>query len=520
VTHQEDNGRSHGLRNAWLILALTMAVRTIIAARYPLLPDETYFWEWSRRLAAGYFDHPPGIAWVIAGGAALIGDTTLGVRLGPLACNVLAAGALILAARDLGGERAAMRASLLFALLPLTSGLILATPDAPLAAAVSVTLFATLRATAEPRAAVLWWWLLAGLASGLAMATKLSGVFAPMGVAVACMVLPAFRWVFRTPGPYVATLVAAGVMVPVLRWNAAHEWIAFTFQLSQGYGDSAGSVLVVASRMVEFVGGQLLITAVLPGLALFAVAAHALRGRLGSTHQFLAVAAVTAFAPFVASAFRQHGEPNWTAVAYPALLILLAAADAHIVASRRLRYGLALAATMVVIGYARALGALPIAAQIARHDPLAEAHGWDGLARLTDSVASATRDGGTVFIAADRYQDASEIAFHARGQPVTLSLNLAGRPNQYDYWPVFAEVARTGDALVVAVDEVRPTQSGSAVVIVADTSPQLHRVLATLEPHFAEVRRGPLVSGVGDPDHDRRRIWVLRDWRGTWPEGR
>jgi len=29
------------------------------AARAPLLVDEMYYWDWSRHLAAGYFDHPP-----------------------------------------------------------------------------------------------------------------------------------------------------------------------------------------------------------------------------------------------------------------------------------------------------------------------------------------------------------------------------------------------------------------------------------------------------------------------------
>src|SRR5215831_17500403 len=39
-------------------------LRLILAAIIPAFPDETYYWDWSRRLAAGYFDHPPAIAWL------------------------------------------------------------------------------------------------------------------------------------------------------------------------------------------------------------------------------------------------------------------------------------------------------------------------------------------------------------------------------------------------------------------------------------------------------------------------
>ena len=43
----------------------------------PLVPDETYYWEWSRHLAAGYFDHPPAIAWLVRAGTALVGKRRL-----------------------------------------------------------------------------------------------------------------------------------------------------------------------------------------------------------------------------------------------------------------------------------------------------------------------------------------------------------------------------------------------------------------------------------------------------------
>ncbi|MEA3246785.1 MAG: hypothetical protein U9Q74_11580, partial [Gemmatimonadota bacterium] len=69
---------------AMWIVAAALLVRLALAAVVPLFPDEAYYWEWSRRLAAGYFDHPPAIAWLVRGGTAVFGDTPFGVRFLPV----------------------------------------------------------------------------------------------------------------------------------------------------------------------------------------------------------------------------------------------------------------------------------------------------------------------------------------------------------------------------------------------------------------------------------------------------
>ena len=89
-----------------------------------------------------------------------------------------------------------------------------------------------------------------------------------------------------------------------------------------------------------------------------------------------------------------------------------------------------------------------------------------------------------------------------RGQPVTFSLNLAGRANQYDLWPGFPRVAQPGDELVLVLDDSD------------DTHPALRR----LASHFREIRPGSAVElrarrGVVA----RRRLWILVDWAGSWP---
>src|SRR5438105_2139916 len=90
---------------AALAVAAALAFRFWYASFRPLLPDESYYWLWTRHLAAGYFDHPPGVAYLIWASTRLFGETELGVRaIGIL----LIAGAVALClgmARDVGVDR-------------------------------------------------------------------------------------------------------------------------------------------------------------------------------------------------------------------------------------------------------------------------------------------------------------------------------------------------------------------------------------------------------------------------------
>src|SRR3954471_4211933 len=109
---------------AVLIVSVAALVRLVFAGIIPLFPDEAYYWEWSRHLAAGYFDHPGGIAWLIKLGGVLLAPigasvTLIGVRLGPVAAGWVAAMATIGTARRIGGDDAAVRAAIVISVLPL-----------------------------------------------------------------------------------------------------------------------------------------------------------------------------------------------------------------------------------------------------------------------------------------------------------------------------------------------------------------------------------------------------------------
>ena len=185
---------------AALVAALTV-VRLLVADWVPLAPDETYYWIWSRALAPGYLDHPPMVALWIKAGSALAGQTALGLRLlGPLAMALASWLVYDAATRMFADRRAAAAAVLLLnGTLLLGVGSIIMTPDSPLLFFWTATLWAMIRLIRSGRGG---WWLVAGIAAGLALASKYTGAFLWLGIGAWTLGVPEGRaWLRRWRPP-------------------------------------------------------------------------------------------------------------------------------------------------------------------------------------------------------------------------------------------------------------------------------------------------------------------------------
>ena len=494
-------------RLAYTLIVAAALVRLAMAAAVPLVPDEAYYWEWSRRLAWGYFDHPPAIALLIRAGTAVFGNTPLGVRVGSILAGFAATAAGITLADRLAGGGAAWRAALMVVAMPLAGiGLLLATPDVPLLCASAVALWAVDHAIApilispaalapespgarevgqesagRRRGRAVAWWIVAGAAIGIGIDAKFSAVLVAVGVALACAAHPTLRRQWTTPGPYLAVVAAGLVAFPVLAWNASHDWISVQFQLRHGLGATGGSTMM---RELNLIGAQAaLVSPILFALQLWAVVRALARG--SSPRAFLlAMVAATIFVFFAWSA-RSRVSPNWLAPAVLPSAVLLAITPAGRAILRWERAGVALGALMTMGIYLQVLH--PVLPLRAARDPSSQAFGWDELAHAVETQP-------TTWVAGDRYQDAAELAWHLRGHPTVFSLNIGGRRNQYDFWPTLRDRIRLGDSLTLVLDEREPPPPD----------------IDALSPHFAEVTKGELVDmHRGSAVVARRRLWHL-----------
>ncbi|MBP9604606.1 MAG: glycosyltransferase family 39 protein, partial [Chromatiaceae bacterium] len=224
----------HGL---WLAFAFIALWRLWAAWLLPVTQDEAYYFDWALNLDWGYFDHPPGVAWLSLG-AGLVPSSALAGRLGNLLAATLTLLVLIRFYRACGldarqGFLALAMTSATFA--GLVSG-VLATPDTPLALAWALALHEGLAALRGDRRR----WVTAGLATGL-------GLLGKYGMA---LIGPVFLWAIlwadpkalRTPWPYLGALTALLCFAPNLVWNAQNDWLTIRFQFGHGFSTSAGAI--------------------------------------------------------------------------------------------------------------------------------------------------------------------------------------------------------------------------------------------------------------------------------------
>src|ERR1700726_1749492 len=220
------------VRNTAVTVLALVALRLVAAAWTPLTFDEAYYWMWSKHLAGGYYDHPPGVALVIRLGTMIAGDTELGVRLVSILLALPMSYAVYRAAAILfGGQRVAATATILLNVTLMAAvGTLIVTPDAPLLVASSFVLFCLAKVLETGRGA---WWLAVGAAIGAALLSKYTAMFFGPAILIWLASVPTLRRWLIQPWLYLGGLISLLIFSPVILWNADHHWVSFIKQLGR-----------------------------------------------------------------------------------------------------------------------------------------------------------------------------------------------------------------------------------------------------------------------------------------------
>ena len=255
---------------AALILAMTV-LRVFYASLIDLRTDEAYYWTWSKENVLSFLDHPPMIAWFIRFGTSIFGDTNFGVRFAGVLAMLVTQWLLADMVRRVTHDMRAVAIAVLMPEAALYYGLLMAkvSPDValiPFAVALAWALI-RLHESGDAR-----WWLAAGVFAGLALLSKLTAVMLVPAV-LAFMLVPDWRrrWI-ASPWPWAAALIALALFLPVLVWNAGHDWASFRFQFVRAAATHDWSLRTLG----DFIGlqfglvGFILLPVVLTGVVMTA----------------------------------------------------------------------------------------------------------------------------------------------------------------------------------------------------------------------------------------------------------
>lgn len=231
---------------ALAIITLATLGRLAIAAVLPVGVDEAYSIGIARQFSLSYFDHPPLHLWLVGLWAKLWGsEDLLLLRLPFVALGAISSWLIYALGTRLFGAAAGLWSTVIFNLAPvfgLAHGAMIF-PDGPLLAAALATALVVARIVLEPgKGQQSGLWALAGLLAGLALLSKYHGALLVLGILLFLITTrEARRWLL-TPGPWLAAAIAAACFVPVLVWNAEHDWASFAFQAGRGRVGGGGEL--------------------------------------------------------------------------------------------------------------------------------------------------------------------------------------------------------------------------------------------------------------------------------------
>ncbi len=429
---------------AFALGALAMHLLVNAFGGYGIFRDEYYYIACSKRLAAGYVDHPPLAMWLLAASRAVFGESQFAIRILP-ALNHAATVALCgLIALKLGGRKTAVvlagAAALLSPVLAGHAGIYQMNSFASLFWALAACLLVLIVKRSRPGL-----WILLGVVMGLGLLNKIDFLWFGAGLA-AGLLLTDLRRHLATPWPYVAAAIALVMFSPYIIWNAGHGWAHLEFMRNASGGKYSGLT------RLEFLKGQVL----LPGPVNIVIWLTGLVSlMLGKARRFRALGIIylTGLAVLLINA---HSKPEYLAPAYP-MLFAAGAVAIERWAARGKRYlavpvlaGLSAAVSAAIlpfampilpietfIGYQRALGVKAATAESLKLEELpqyyADMFGWEDLAKDVSAVFMSLpeQERWTAVVYARNYGEAAALEYYAGKYPVP---RVICPHNSYWFW--------------------------------------------------------------------------------------
>ncbi len=427
-----------------LALVLVTVFRLWYVHYINLVPDEAYFWVWSQHFALSYRDKGPLVAWTIALGTHLFGDTVFGVRFFAVLLSAATALQLFRLGARLYDDRTALCCLGVAAVMPLFAvGSILMTID-PLSVffwAWGANLSWTAFETGKIR-----YWVLLGLAIGVGFLAKFTNAAQLIGVGLFLWwSKPHRRFLFSRQS--LATLLGFVVTsFPLFWWNMETGWLHVRALhersgIQHSFGIHPGQFFQYLSGIFAVVSPPIMAGIFVAAIGLWRLYGNQARVKL-LLSQFLPLQVT-----FLFFGLNNKGEPNWIAPSLITGIVMLVVFWREVMArSPNWRWvtwpalGLSLVGTVFLhtIIFLR----LPL-----KYDPLRRAEGWLDFAKHVERARQETYS--DLLIGNDRVP-ASMMEFYLPDHPLAYVQPEPYGESQFTLWPGFT-VRHGTRALFVSV---------------------------------------------------------------------
>ncbi len=423
----------------FLLFALT-CYRLWFITQMQLVPDEAYYWLWSKHLAASYRDKGPAIGWTIALGTKLFGNTVFGIRFFAVVLSAGTSALLFLLARRLYDDRVALWCLLVASVMPLMAvGSILMTIDSLSVFFWALALVIFWKALQRGNLCD-WFWL--GLAIGAGFLAKFTN-----GVQLGCIAFfllwsKEHRRLLFSWKMFVMCAAFAVSILPILWWNMQNGWVhAIALHSRSGV---TNTFQIHPLQLLKFLGGQFGVVSPLFMAGMFVAAvALVLTKHTDLRMRFLLSHFLPLYGLFMFFSLNSAGKENWAAPALVTGIVFTVVYWREIVARHPgWRWGVGAAFAIALLMTAVMHDTDPLMVGLNRittqfhwrpvPDPLRRAQGWTD---FETHVQQAREKYHANLLIANHYSQASMMAFYLPDQPTTFLPPAQYGDQQFTLWP-------------------------------------------------------------------------------------
>ena len=283
--------------------------------------DEAQYWAWAQNLAFGYSTKPPLIAWLIAGTTSLCGDGMLCVRLPANLLHVVTAAILYVAGRRFYDWRVGFWSAVFYATMPATAvSSYLITTDVPLIVFWCIALIVFHAHAQSPRLST---GVALGLALGIGLNAKYAMIFFIPSAALYILFTRRAWAAARAPSTWLALVIGAALIAPNVLWNLSNGFATLDHTVNDNM--EWQGLILHPKDMLEFIGTQFgMLGPVIFG-AYLVILFTGRRSQKPEEDRFLLFMSLPVFLLITFQALMSQAEANWSATAFPAAVLLVAA---------------------------------------------------------------------------------------------------------------------------------------------------------------------------------------------------
>jgi 4-amino-4-deoxy-L-arabinose transferase-like glycosyltransferase len=497
--------------NLYIFIIVFYILKFFISLNFDIIPDEAYYWEWSRNLDLAYYDQGPGVAYYIKIFTLIFSDSLIALRLGAGFAGLLTTIFVIRLADliEFSNTKKYILTGLLLLIPGFFSGSMLIMHDSPFLLFWISSLFYFSRYVKLKKNLDLYLFF---ITMGMGALSKHTMIFFLISIVI-WSILRKEEWkVFKNTHFYLGIVLCGLIVSPILVWNIQNNWESIDAIVNLR---SAGGVNSKKFNTISYFAGQFLTLSPFVFLLILIVLITNFKNYswksfisndtvMHKIKQLLAINSLVLPIYFLYMSIEKTVQANWIFAAYlPASLFVAEfIADTFFAKIAYKIYYSAMIFFMVLMN-TFSIFSIQIyeSYNLTLNPHFVPGYRADGFLEIVQKIEEFRNSNfPNAQIIANRYQDAAIASWHSKDKPFINSLNILQK-NQYNHW---MKLNKGQDYILLYIEE-KPCQKSFIFF-----QPYLEWMFESVKefPEEEIVRNGKVIK--------RYQIWYLKNYLQSW----